>query len=171
MTDLQLDEKPQSVQIVAIALGANLGDPLRALRQAQEEIGNLPFTRIVEKSSFYRTAPVDSSGPDYVNSVLLLETSLPARELLHRLQALETKYGRVRPVGVHNAPRTLDLDILTYGNVISSDPELTLPHPRMHERAFVLVPLCEIAPDFTIPGKGPAARFVPAVADQRIEKI
>ena len=161
----------ETLHRAAVALGANLGNPVAALRSALEAIGALPGTQVSGVSSFYRTAPVDSSGPDYVNAVSFVQTTLAPKDLLHALQAIENAAGRVRPAGVHNAPRTLDLDVLTYDDVISDDPELILPHPRMHERAFVLVPLTEIAPDFVIPGKGAARVFLAAVVDQRIGAI
>ena len=127
-----------------VALGANLGDPVASLRKAMEDIAGLAGVRLVRQSSLYRTAPVESSGPDYVNAVVEIRTSLSAPELLGRLQVLELGAGRERPH--RNAPRTLDLDILTYGDARIDSPMLTIPHPRMTERAFVLVPLSEIAP-------------------------
>lgn len=127
-----------------VALGANLGDAPAALRQALTDLGTLPHTRLVRASSLYRSAPVDSSGPDYVNAVAELSTALGPYGLLAGLQGLEQAAGRERPW--HNAPRTLDLDILLYGELRQDDPVLTVPHPRMLERAFVLLPLAEIAP-------------------------
>ncbi len=127
-----------------VALGANLGDAPAALRQALNDLGALPHTRLVRASSLYRSAPVDSSGPDYVNAVAELSTALGPYDLLAGLQGLEQAAGRERPW--HNAPRTLDLDILLYGELRQDDPVLTVPHPRMLERAFVLLPLAEIAP-------------------------
>jgi len=127
-----------------VALGANLGDAPAALRQALNDLGTLPHTRLVRASSLYRSAPVDSSGPDYVNAVAELSTALGPYDLLAGLQGLEQAAGRERPW--HNAPRTLDLDILLYGELRQDDPVLTVPHPRMMERAFVLLPLAEIAP-------------------------
>jgi 2-amino-4-hydroxy-6-hydroxymethyldihydropteridine diphosphokinase len=127
-----------------VALGANLGDAQAALRQALHDLGTLPHTQLVRSSSFYRSAPVESSGPDYVNAVAELRTALGPYELLAGLQGLEQAAGRERPW--RNAPRTLDLDILLYGELQLDDPVLTLPHPRMLERAFVLRPLAEIAP-------------------------
>ena len=121
------------------------------------------------ESSLWRTAPVDSSGDDYINAVALIETSLDAHALLKSLQAIETAHGRERPY--RNAPRTLDLDLLLYGDETIATLELSVPHPRMHERAFVLAPLCEIAPDALIPGRGPAADFLPCVADQAIARL
>ncbi len=127
-----------------VALGANLGDAPAALRQALHDLGALPRTQLVRASSLYRSAPVDSSGPDYVNAVAELSTALGPYDLLAGLQRLEQAAGRERPW--RNAPRTLDLDILLYGELRQEDPVLTVPHPRMLERAFVLLPLAEIAP-------------------------
>lgn len=127
-----------------IALGANLGDAQATLRQAWRDLGGLRGVQTVHASSLYRSAPVDSSGPDYLNAVVEVRTSLGPYELLAELQRLEQKAGRERPY--HNAPRTLDLDLLIYGELRQDDPLLTLPHPRMMERAFVLLPLAEIAP-------------------------
>jgi 2-amino-4-hydroxy-6-hydroxymethyldihydropteridine diphosphokinase len=127
-----------------VALGANLGDAQATLRFALNELGRLPQTTLVQSSSFYRTAPVESSGPDYINAVAELRTTLGPYELLAALQRIEQLAGRERPY--RNAPRTLDLDLLLYGELQQDDPVLTLPHPRMYERAFVLVPLAEIAP-------------------------
>lgn len=154
-----------------VALGGNLGEPLVALKRALEAIGKIRTTRVVAVSSFYRTAPVDSSGPDYVNAVCLVATQLDPHSLLRELQAIENANARVRPVGVHNAPRTLDLDILLYDNRVIATSDLTVPHPRMHQRAFVLVPLTEIAFDCSIPGLGKARNYLASVADQRIGKI
>lgn len=127
-----------------VALGANLGDALAAVRHAMDAIGRLEHTQLTRRSSFYRTAPVDAVGPDYINAVVEISTALPAPVLLQRLQQLERDAGRERPYP--NAPRTLDLDLLLYGDARMHSPALTLPHPRMAERAFVLVPLAEIAP-------------------------
>jgi len=140
-----------------VALGANLGDAPAALRQALNDLGTLPHTRLVRASSLYRSAPVDSSGPDYVNAVAELSTALGPYDLLAGLQQLEQAAGRERPW--RNAPRTLDLDILLYGELRLDDPALTVPHPRMLERAFVLLPLAEIAP-----------RLVSAAQLQKVEK-
>ena len=134
---------------VWLSLGANLGEPRAALAAAMQEIKAIPGVRAFRHSSFYRTSPVDSFGPEYVNAAASLETDLEPEELLHALQKIELKHGRVRPAGVHNAPRTLDIDILAVENVRSEAPELLLPHPRMNERLFVLVPLEEIEPGWT----------------------
>lgn len=154
-----------------VALGANLGNPQEALQAALEDLRQTAGVGVTAVSSFYRTAPVESSGPDYVNAVAEVATTLEASELLHVLQRIENAHGRVRPVGVVNAPRTLDLDLLLFGKDTVATPELTVPHPRMHLRAFVLVPLLEIAPDAVIPGLGAARDYVAATADQAIQKI
>jgi 2-amino-4-hydroxy-6-hydroxymethyldihydropteridine diphosphokinase len=127
-----------------VGVGANLGDAAGAVRNAIELLRHLPVTALVAHSSLYRTAPVDSSGPDYINAVAQLSTRLTAPELLRELQRLENAAGRERPY--RNAPRTLDLDLLLFGSARIDSAELQVPHPRMHERAFVLVPLAEIAP-------------------------
>lgn len=127
-----------------IALGANLGDPVASLRKALDDLAGLSGVTLMKQSSLYRTAPLASSGPDYVNAVVEIATCLTAPELLLKLQALEQAAGRER--AYQNAPRTLDLDILTYGDARIDSPTLCIPHPRMTERAFVLVPLAEIAP-------------------------
>lgn len=127
-----------------IALGANLGNAATTLRQAIASISVLKGTRLGACSSLYQTAPIDSSGPDYTNAVIEIQTTLPAPELLVQLQNIEHQAGRLRPQP--NAPRTLDLDILLYGSASINSPKLTVPHPRMWQRAFVLQPLHEIAP-------------------------
>jgi 2-amino-4-hydroxy-6-hydroxymethyldihydropteridine diphosphokinase len=130
----------------------------------------VPGARLLRASPLYRTAPIDSSGDDYVNAVAALETTLSPHALLAALLDIEQAHGRERPY--RNAPRTLDLDLLLYGSEVVQDfPTLILPHPRMHERAFVLVPLAEIAPDAVIPGHGTAAALCAGVADQAIERI
>lgn len=136
-----------------IALGANLGDPIAQILSAIEELARLPATRLHTRSSLYRSPPVGGpKQPDYVNAVARLSTGLPPRELLQRCLAIEARHGRRRDG--KNTPRTLDLDLLLYDGLIMHEPGLTLPHPRMHERSFVLVPLAEIAPEVCIPGRG-----------------
>ena len=154
-----------------VALGANLGEPVKALHEALEAIGKIEGTKVLATSSFYVTEPIDSSGPDYVNAVASVETTLAAADLLRALFAIENAAHRVRPEGVKNAPRTLDLDLLLYGETVQNDAFLTLPHPRMHERAFVLVPLAEIDPACEIPGRGRVAELLKTVAGQRIERL
>lgn len=127
-----------------VGLGANLGDAAAAVRRALVDLDCLPRSRVAARSSLYRSAPVAAIGPDFVNAVAAIETRLSAPDLLAALQALEQQAGRERPFP--NAPRTLDLDLLLYGSGQIDGPRLTVPHPRMHSRAFVLVPLAEIAP-------------------------
>jgi 2-amino-4-hydroxy-6-hydroxymethyldihydropteridine diphosphokinase len=143
MQDIVLTHDPV---IAFIALGANLGDAQRSVRDAAQQIGALPHVEQLSFSSLYRTAPIDSSGPDYINAVLKVLTHYPAYSLLSLLQKIEQTAGRQRPY--RNAPRTLDLDILLYGNAQIQSDLLTIPHPRMWDRAFVLLPLHEIAPEW-----------------------
>lgn len=146
-----------------LALGANLGEREQTLERAIEALSTAVDLKKV--SSFYQTSPVDSSGPDYVNAVVLVETTLSANELLRCCQRIEQQFGRVRPVGVHNAPRTLDIDVLTYDNVTSTDPLLTLPHPRMTERLFVMVPLAEIDPTWQAPNGRAIAELIAEIRE------
>lgn len=155
--------------IAYIGIGANLGDALANVGDALVRLAALPSTRLVSRSSRYRTAPIDSSGGDYINAVACIDTALGAHELLAALQAIELAHGRERPY--RNAPRTLDLDVLLYGDQVIDTPALRVPHPRMLERAFVLAPLLEIAPDAEVPGFGRARQFAAAVAGQQIAKI
>jgi 2-amino-4-hydroxy-6-hydroxymethyldihydropteridine diphosphokinase len=127
-----------------VGLGANLGDAAQAVRAALQQLGATPGLRLVRASSLYRTAPIESSGPDYINAVAEVATTLTAPDLLAALRSIELGAGRERPYV--NAPRTLDLDVLLYGTARIDSPALTVPHPRMWMRAFVLVPLQEIAP-------------------------
>lgn len=136
-----------------VGLGANLSDPAQQVAQAALELARLPQTRVLATSSLYRSKPVGyQDQPDFVNAVAALATQLPPRALLDRLLAIETRHGRTR--AFKNAPRTLDLDLLMYDGLVMHEPGLTLPHPRMLERAFVMIPLAEIAPDYPIPGHG-----------------
>jgi 2-amino-4-hydroxy-6-hydroxymethyldihydropteridine diphosphokinase len=128
-----------------IALGANLGDATATLLAAIQSIAALPQSQLLASSSLYRSAPLEATGPDFINAVIALITNLNAPELLYKLQQIENLAGRKRPY--RNAPRTLDLDILLYGGASIDSPTLTVPHPRMFERAFVLLPLAEIAPE------------------------
>ncbi|NMG43649.1 2-amino-4-hydroxy-6-hydroxymethyldihydropteridine diphosphokinase [Aromatoleum toluvorans] len=153
-----------------IALGANLGDAAAALESAFAALDALADTRLVARSSLYRTAPIGVTGhPDYLNAVAAVDTTLGAKQLLDTLLALEAQHGRTRETEL--APRTLDLDLLLYGDATISQPGLEIPHPRMHLRAFVLVPLAEIAPDTVIPGRGIAAELLDGIRDQRIERL
>jgi len=150
-----------------VGLGANLGDAKAAVERAIEALDALPQTRVAARSSMYRSAPFEATGPDFFNAVAGLETDLEPIALLGELQRLELQAGRERPY--RNAPRTLDLDLLLYGDqVIDDAPTLIVPHPRMHERAFVLAPLAEAAPGLVIPGRGPVASLLAGVGDQSI---
>lgn len=153
-----------------VALGANLGDPIVTVSKAIEALRDLPDTEFTAASSLYRTAPVGlKHQPDFINAVVELVAVPPAQTLLEMLFAIEARFGRRR--SVRNAPRTLDLDLLLYGSQTSDDPQLTLPHPRLHERAFVLAPLAEIAPRLVIPGRGPVTDLLLHCRDQLIEKL
>ena len=155
--------------LAAIGLGANLGDAPRTLVEAAGQLARLPRSERVALSPPYRSAPLDAGGPDFINAVVLLRTRLGPHELLHELQRIEAAHGRERPF--RNAPRTLDLDLLLYGDRTIADAVLSVPHPRMHERAFVLRPLSDVWPDARIPGVGELASHLLRVADQRIERL
>ena len=153
-----------------VGLGANLGEPETQVRGAIKALGEIPKTRLLIASSLYRSAPLGRKDqPDFVNAVAEIETELGAKALLEELFAIETRFGRMRTLP--NAPRTLDLDLLLYGNRVIAEPGLVVPHPRMHERAFVLAPLAEIAPDAIVPGKGAVAALLPECKDQKVEKL
>jgi 2-amino-4-hydroxy-6-hydroxymethyldihydropteridine diphosphokinase len=153
-----------STEVLAfVALGANLGDAQATVMQTVDDLSSLAHTRLVKASSLYRTAPFEASGPDFINAVVALMTRLDAGELLLQLQHLENRRGRERPF--KNAPRTLDLDILLYGDSTINTPALQIPHPHMWERAFVLVPLAEVAPERVSAGQ------LAAVASQPIERL
>ena len=158
-----------AASLAYVGLGANLGDARAALSSALAALAELPDTTLLRCSSVWRTAPIDSSGPDYLNAVTELRTALAPLELLHRLQAIELAHGRERPY--RNAPRTLDLDLLLLDDLVLDTPELTLPHPRAHQRAFVLAPLAELAPALEIPGCGRVASLLAATVDQPIERL
>ncbi len=149
--------------VAYIGLGANLGDAAATLRWAVQEISAWPQVQMLACSSLYRSAPVDSSGPDYINAVLGISCRQPSYCLLRMLQNLEQTAGRTRPY--RNAPRTLDLDLLLVGSASIQSEWLTLPHPRMLERAFVLMPLHEIAPHWV------SQVALAAVQEQRIERL
>lgn len=148
-----------------VALGANLGNPRAQVLTAFDELARLPHTRLLARSSLYRTAPVDCAlpQPDYINAAARLSTQLAPHALLDALLAIEQRHGRTRDH--YHAPRTLDLDLLLHGSCVLHEPGLTLPHPRMHLRAFVLAPLLEIAPRIVIPGHGAASDWLPRAAD------
>ena len=145
---------------VYVGLGANLGDRGEALLQALHAMAVLPQTQLLAVSSLYSSAPVDATGPDYLNAVAAVQTQQSPQDFLQALQAIELAAGRERPY--RNAPRTLDLDILLWGDAQLDTPALTVPHPRMHERAFVLLPLVQLDASLV------TAEQLAAVADQRI---
>jgi 2-amino-4-hydroxy-6-hydroxymethyldihydropteridine diphosphokinase len=153
-----------------IALGSNLENPEAQVGRGFEELAQLPRTRVAARSALYRTAPIGfADQPAFVNACALVETQLPARALLDQLLAIEKRHGRVR--AVPNGPRTLDLDIVLYGDAVIDEAGLTVPHPRAHERAFVLAPLVDVWPDAAIPGKGSAASWLAKARGQAIEKL
>lgn len=161
--------KPTDLCRAFVALGSNLEDPARQVESGFLELSGLPDTRLIARSSLYRSAPVDAPGqPDYINAVAEIETRLAPVQLLEAMLNVERRRGRIREH--HNAPRTLDLDLLLYENLACHEHGLTLPHPRMHERAFVLLPLQEIAPDCRIPGLGPLSEWIRRCTGQAIEK-
>ena len=149
--------------IAYVAVGANLGDALQTVQASMDALGHLPGTRCTGRSRLYRTAPHEAQGPDFINAVVRLETRLSAPELLDALQDLESQAGRLRPY--QNAPRTLDLDVLLYGQARMDSQRLTLPHPRMWGRAFVLYPLADLVPDLV------TSTHWASVAGQSIEPL
>lgn len=157
------------VQRAWVGLGANLGDAHATLNAAFDALAALPGTVLAARSPLYASAPVDAVGPDYLNAVAALDTALAPLALLQALQAIERVHGRQRPY--HHAPRTLDLDLLMHGQTVLDTPVLTLPHPRLHQRAFVLLPLLDLAPDLRHPVHGPLLDGLPAVAGQRIRRL
>ena len=152
-----------------VGIGSNLGDARGNVQRAILQLEKLPDTRLTGQSNLFRTAPIDAGGDDYINAVARIDTHLPAQELLQQLQAIEQAFGRERPYP--NAPRTLDLDILLYGQQKISSATLTVPHPRLTARAFALIPLLQLDPFIAIPGQGAAHSFAPGVAGQAIQKI
>lgn len=155
---------------VYIALGANIGRPEQQVRSGMEALAMLPDTRLTAMSSLYRSAPVGYvEQPEFINAVAQIETALAPRALLDELLAIERNFGRRREF--QNAPRVLDLDILLYAQRVVDEPGLTIPHPRMHERAFVIVPLAEIAADVTIPGRGRVRDLIEAVDGASVLKL
>jgi len=152
-----------------VGVGANLGDPRAQVLSAIAALRELPNTQCIACSSLYASSPVDAPGPDYVNAVVALQTTLTASQLLRALHAIEAQHGRTR--STPNAPRTLDLDLLLYGEQCSDDPTLTLPHPRLHQRAFVLKPLLEIAPQLQVDGLGPLSSWLQKASDQAVRRL
>ena len=153
-----------------VALGANIGDPAATVLAAFAALADLPQSRVLRTSSLYRTVPLGlRNQPDFINAAAALDTALGAEALLDALLAIETRFGRHRRG--RNGPRTLDLDLLLYDDIELDLPHLTLPHPRLHLRAFVLLPLAEVAPDLAIPRRGSLAAWLPAVANQGIVRL
>jgi 2-amino-4-hydroxy-6-hydroxymethyldihydropteridine diphosphokinase len=161
---------PQPSHEAFVALGANLDDPPGQIRSAFLALDRLAGTTLLQRSSLYRTAPVGyAEQPDFVNAVVRLATGLDAASLLQELLAIEASRGRLR--GIRNGPRILDLDLLLYDATVIVEEALVVPHPRMHERAFVLVPLLEIAPEIVIPGRGPAAHWLARLDAGGVERM
>lgn len=153
-----------------VALGSNLDDPARQVKEAFGELDNLHETRLLSRSSLYSSAPWGyQNQPDFVNAVAQIDTRLTPRQLLENLLEIEHRRGRVREFP--NSPRVLDLDLLIYDGLIYHEHGLTLPHPRMHERAFVLLPLLEIDPECRIPGLGKAADYLASCAGQSLHRL
>lgn len=163
------DHGDRDAVVAYIGVGANLGFSRDAVLNALADLSGLLHTAFVASAGLYRSAPVEAEGPDYINTVAEIDTKLSAHELLAALHAIETRYGRVRTT--RNAPRTLDLDLLLYGDGILKTPELTVPHPRIAERAFVLRPLIELAGPIDIPGRGRADLLLERVAAQDVERL
>jgi 2-amino-4-hydroxy-6-hydroxymethyldihydropteridine diphosphokinase len=158
------------VTLAYIGIGSNLDQPASHVGLAFEDLGRIPDTTVVKRSFLYRSAPVGfADQPDFVNAVAEIQTSLPASRLLAELKTIEARHGRQR--SFRNAPRPLDLDILLYGELTMNLAHLTLPHPRMHERAFVLKPLYDVAPHASIPGVGTVKECLARTADQIAERI
>jgi 2-amino-4-hydroxy-6-hydroxymethyldihydropteridine diphosphokinase len=153
-----------------VALGSNLQDPRQQVLRALSELNGLPGTCVVAQSSLYLTTPLGyDNQPDFINAVAAVDTTLGAPELMRALLALETAHGRERPFP--NAPRVLDLDLLLYDALQLDTLELTLPHPRLHERGFVLLPLAEIAPELAIPGRGTVHALAQQLPDQGVQRL
>ncbi|MBC7941161.1 MAG: 2-amino-4-hydroxy-6-hydroxymethyldihydropteridine diphosphokinase [Chitinophagaceae bacterium] len=158
---------------VFVGLGANLGGDVSALQrvliEATHQLAALPGSRVVARSSLYRTEPVGAAGPDFVNAVVEMRSSMTPQSLLRALLQIEAEHGRLRPF--RHAPRSLDLDLLLFGQRVLDEPALTLPHPRLHRRAFVLEPLIELAPGLAHPRLGPLTAWREQAAGQRIHKL
>lgn len=152
-----------------VGLGGNLGDVSSTLDSAVRALRRMPRTELRRCSSWYRSAPLDATGPDFVNAVAQLETTLAPHDLLAQLRAIEQQHGRER--SYRNAPRTLDLDLLLYADACIETPTLSVPHPRLHERAFVLLPLAELWPEGVVPGRGTVAALLLGVANQPVARL
>ena len=149
-----------------VGLGANLGDALATLQSACEHLAALPLTTLVATSRWLASRPIDAAGPDFINGACALDTGLTAPQLLAGLQGIELAFGRQRPY--RNAPRTLDLDLLLYGSARIESPDLLVPHPRTHRRAFALMPLADLDPALVLPGQGPVADLLAALPPQGV---
>lgn len=155
---------------VFVALGANIGEPQRQVEAGFDALAALAGTRLVRRSSLYRSAPVGYlDQPDFINAVAAIDTSLAPRALLDALLEIERLHGRVRDFA--NAPRTLDLDIVLYGGRLIQEPGLTVPHARMAERAFVMLPLAEIAPDVQVPGLGLVRELAARLGSAGLQRV
>lgn len=154
-----------------VGLGANLDGPAARLRRVLDELDAVPSTRVAARSPLYRSAPLGPPDqPDYINAVAALDTGLDPVPLLHALRSLEARHGRRRD-GERWGPRTLDLDLLLYGELTMRTSELTLPHPGLHERAFVLYPLSDVAPALAVPGHGTIDALLKRLPDSGIERL
>lgn len=154
-----------------VGLGSNLGNPERQVQRAFTELATLPHTRFIKHSRLYKSAPVGPQDqPEYINAVALLETGLPAKQLLEQLLEIEQRHGRIR-TSEHWGPRTLDLDLLLYGESRYTESSLTVPHPRLHQRAFVLYPLAELDPELHIPGQGPLRDLLKHCPKQKLTPL
>jgi 2-amino-4-hydroxy-6-hydroxymethyldihydropteridine diphosphokinase len=160
---------PARVVRAYVGIGANLGEASASVIQAIAALAALPGCSGLQASPLYRTAPVAATGPDYCNAVAAFDTDLTPQALLAAMQRIELAFGRQRPYP--NAPRTLDLDLLLHGETVLQTPSLTLPHPRLHQRAFVLRPLLDLAPALVVAGLGALVACLPACADQGVEKL
>ena len=152
-----------------IGLGSNLGDSEQILNQAIAELNALDDCLVVSQSSFWQSAPIEAQGPDFINAVIGLSTGLAPLALLKKMQVIEDQLGRIRPYP--NAPRTLDLDLLWMQGIAMQSPELTLPHPRLHQRAFVVFALAQIAPNFSIAGLGKMSDWLEQTRDQVVKQL
>ena len=158
--------------IAVVGLGANLGDAKASVLAALGVLDLLPSTQLLRASKLYRTAAWgQTEQPDFINAVAMLKTGLGARALLDRLLAIERDFGRIRTVDERWGPRTLDLDLLLFGDAVIDEPGLQVPHAHLHERAFALLPLADIAPELTIPGRGNVAELASAMASDGIEAV
>ncbi len=158
--------------IAFVGLGANLGDAAASVREALRELDALPDTRLLRASRLYRTRAWGlEAQPDFVNAVAMLETMLAARDLLDQLLAIERAHGRDRDAETRWGPRTLDLDLLLHGDAAIDEPGLRVPHPHLHERAFVLLPLAEVAPDAVVPGHGRVRELAATMAAEGVQAL